>query len=321
MYIADQNASKCPMQTFGKFWVRPIPAVGAKYFSPEFSIFPEFSIILGNSCPKVTVNILRGQAGLSGRVGFVGPDRRMKCRKASSCLQCSVLLPRFPRVGSNNRKNMSPLIPSRSRSSRCTPENTSKSTSGRAFRSVPSCDLAGSVVDPCQVPPFCTGYDDKRRASPRAIHFVRRENLSCLLVTPFSPGLPLLVCPPVLSPSLWSSRPSQCQTNSGLSTAPRDTCFRATSVSVPLSPVWPPLLSTPRRPIQWHLSPQLRLLSRHLYQCPYPYLIRSQGKTRTRIPFRTPIRTQTRTVDPSVTRDRGAFARSAFLPKQEALGC
>ncbi|SNR55581.1 hypothetical protein SAMN06265370_11030 [Puniceibacterium sediminis] len=285
--------------------------VGATY------LFAEFSDILGNGCGQATVTSTRGQAGPSGRVGFVGSDRRMKCRKASSCLQCSVLSPRFPRAVSNSKKSTSLLIRSRSQSSPYTPANISNSTSGRAFRSVPLCNPTSLFVDPCQRPALPDSYGLYVRATSRGVNFSRRESFSCLHVLPFSLGLPLSACLPVHSLSRWPSRLSPCQTNSEHFTAPMDTSCRAMSVWALLCPVSRLLVLTRQVSAQLPRQHPLRRPRRH--QSP----IRCLGRTRTttRITTKTPTKTQIRTADPEVARGLGAFSLSAFLPNQEALAC
>lgn len=90
------------------------------------------SVMFDSGCTQAIVTSERGQAGPTGSVGFVEPDRRKRCPRASNFLPCWVSSQAFPPAVVSKKKNSLLSIPSRLASSPCTPANTSNRTRGRA---------------------------------------------------------------------------------------------------------------------------------------------------------------------------------------------
>ena len=85
--------------------------------------------MLGVDCTQAIGTSERGRTGPKAHVGSVECDRRIRCPRASKCLQCLVCLV-SPRAASRKKSSLS-SIRSRSRPSPSTPASTSK-TVGRA---------------------------------------------------------------------------------------------------------------------------------------------------------------------------------------------
>ena len=93
--------------------------------------------MLGGDCTFAVETPERGQTGPQGSVGPRESDRRIRCPRASICLQCLASSQPFPLAAASRKKNTWLWIRSPLPRSPFTPASTSNLSPGRAFGSVP----------------------------------------------------------------------------------------------------------------------------------------------------------------------------------------